>query len=595
MACLPRYVQILRALHEVAADDIRNPTPTQPDRYYQWMISCRDRPSKDSVQKQLRPFLPPHVDFDAAQLVSYMEEEQGTRWGLFAGPDSEDIRRSMRSLIKDWVRADSDNPDGNASNFVEVWGDADQYIFHFAVLCSPQMRSMVAAMVSDSLETFREIFTLEPHHALNAAGQPCVHIAAAMGRLDIVKHLISLDPEVVNIKFGEKAETVLHCAVRSYRTDVTRFLVREVSGVDQSIKDIQDRTPFHLAVTMNHNDARLLYGAMSPKEKSAVNAGGLLHDEIANMTHADIQWTFEITELIIGDRDFDWSTQRRNPYFAALYKHLEMCDWLARFSSTEGIPGRVVANRATVRDASIRMLHKLNDSLVPMRYYNEHGSTVILSLVEHVPVEVFQAIFESLPERSQQNGEILICSSIDLDGDTALELAARRGPEFRRIAEAWRDHDLAPEVLQHFINHKDYRQAAEILFVQGRFKEALTYLSKVERSNWTMCLQARACLALRQYRNAYCALDGADDNSSILRLKSCIASGLNQSVRAMELNRAAYVKEEEMERSYEKAVLQEELCEEALSASVLPPELRKEIGKQMAFGDKRQIGSRILQ
>ena len=546
------------------------------------MISCRDRLSKDSIQKQLRPFFPPHADFDAAQLVSCMEEEQGTRWGLFAGPDSRDIRRSMRSLIDDWLWAGSDNPDDDASNFVEVWGDTYQYIFHFAVLCSPQMKSMVAAMDSDNLETFKELFTLEPHHTLNAAGQPCVHIAAAMGRLEIVKHIISLDPQVINMRFGGKAETVLHCAVDSYRTDVIRFLVREASGVDQSVKDIRDRSAFHLAITRDHDDARLLYGAMSPREKGAINASGLLHDAIAYMTHADIQWAFEITDLIIRDRDFDWSTQSRNPYLAALYKYLDNCEWIARFSSTEGIPGHVIADRVTMRDASIRMLHKLNDGLVPMRYYNGHGSTVILSLVEHVPLEVFRAIFESLPKRSQQNGEILICSSVDLDGDTALELAARRGPEFRKIAEAWRDHDQRPEVLQHFVDHNDYRQAAEIVFVQGRLKEALTYLSKVERSNWTMCLQARASLALRQYRKAYWALYGADDSSSILRLKSCIASGLNRSARAIELNRAAYAKEEEMERSYEKAVLQKELCEEVLRSSILPPELRKEIGKQTA-------------
>ena len=244
------------------------------------------------------------------------------------------------------------------------------------------------------------------------------------------------------------------------------------------------------------------------------------------------------------------------------------------------IPGHVLADRVTVKDASIRILHKLNDSFVPMRHYNGHGSAVILSLVEQVPIEVFRAIFESLPKRSQQNGETLICSSVGLNGDTALELAARRGPE-GKIAEAWCDPDQRPEVLQHFVEHNDYRQAAEIVFVQGRFKQALTYLRKVERSDWTMCLRAGTCLALKQYRKVYCALYGADDNSSILRLKSCIASGLNRSAQAIELNRAAYAKEEETGRSYEKAALQIEFCEEFLRSSILPPELRKEIGKQM--------------
>ena len=131
---------------------------------------------------------------------------------------------------------------------------------------------MAAAMGLDNLETFKELFTHEPYHTLNAAGQPCVHVAAAIGRLEIVKHLISLAPEFANMKFCEKAETFLHCAVDSYRTVVIIFLVREASGIDQSVKDIQDRSPFHLAITRNHDDARLLHGAMSPKEKGAINA-----------------------------------------------------------------------------------------------------------------------------------------------------------------------------------------------------------------------------------------------------------------------------------------------------------------------------------
>lgn len=71
------------------------------------------------------------------------------------------------------------------------------------------------------------------------------------------------------------------------------------------------------------------------------------------------------------------------------------------------------------------MLPKLNDSNVSLRTFNGHGSTVILLLFEYAHLEVLEAVLESLPNRRQQHGEILICVLVNLNGDTGPSLATQ--------------------------------------------------------------------------------------------------------------------------------------------------------------------------
>ena len=62
---------------------------------------------------------------------------------------------------------------------------------------------------------------------------------------------------------------------------------------------------------------------------------------------------------------------------------------------------------------------------MPLRTFDDHGSTVILILFEYAALEVLEAVLESLPKRRQQHGEILICVLVDLYGDTGPSLAAQ--------------------------------------------------------------------------------------------------------------------------------------------------------------------------
>ncbi len=212
---------------------------------------------------------------------------------------------------------------------------------------------------------------------------------------------------------------------------------------------------------------------------------------------------------------------------------------------------------------------------MPLRHYNDYSSTAILLLFESAPVDVLETVYNALPKRRKQSerDKVLICSSIDLDGDSALDLAARRDSRFRDIAVRWRSDDLEPEILQEFIAQKDYRQVVELLFVQERFEKALEYLDgdKVERSDWTLCMTARAYFGLQQYWRAQISLDGALENPAILRLKARIAWKVGQKRQAIETNRAAYANQA---RSYQKALLQRELCENLLQSTILPTEIQ---------------------
>lgn len=332
-----------------------------------------------------------------------------------------------------------------------------------------------------------------------------------------------LDSGCINQGFGAKEDTVLHSAVRGNHTDVITYLVQENPCVDQNVTDIFGLTPLQCAIKENLDTAKLLYVALGPKNKTVMSACDLLCDLIATITHRNIEQVFDTAAYMLADRHFDWSPASRSPYVAALKLFTETCSWLECYQ--RDVPSYVLAQREKERDAAIRLLHELNNGLVPLRQYNHHGSTVTMLLFEYTPLDVVEAVYNSLPERRNQRGETPLCSSVDLDGDSASDLAARRGPLFRNIAVRWRSDDLEPEVLQEFIAQKDYRQAVELLFVQENFEEALGYLSgvKIERSDWSLCMTARAYFGRQQYWRAQSCLDGAHENQVILRLKARIS------------------------------------------------------------------------
>ena len=471
-----------------------------------------------------------------------------------------------------------------SERLIKLWEDSNQYIFHLVICCSPQMRQMVALIRSGDIKSLDEHFATAQLYELNVHGLPCAHIAAELNRTNVLKHLISLNPEILNAQMGDGAYTVLHCALmRSGNENVVRLLVQEMSGVDHSARDNRNLTPFEWALGDSWTDPKLIYNALSPREKGTMNVCDLLHRIVLTMMHSPMDENFEITSLLLEDRDFDWRASahgpHQSPYCSASHKYEAYSAWVT--SHAKEMEPDVVDEHIQYRDAAIRMFHKLNDGLVPLRCYDEHGTTLILTLFENAPFEVLQALYESLPRRRQEKGEIIVCSSMDLDGDTGYELGKRRGGDLEKLALQWRQYDLQPEVLQHFVDQKDYRQVAELLYDQDRFQQALEYLTKVEPSDWTICMRARTLLKLGRHSEALKVLEEVKENSSVLLLKSQIASDLGRRSTAISLNRAAYAIEVERKRRYPQEVLQKELCEEILKLSILPLEMRITVGDHM--------------
>ena len=82
------------------------------------------------------------------------------------------------------------------------------------------------------------------------------------------------------------------------------------------------------------------------------------------------------------------------------------------------------------------MLHKLNDSFVPLRNFNDHDNIIILFSFEKAPLDVLQTVFESQSKQRQQYEEILIYVSINLNDDSDLSLAAQKKSDFLKIVVA---------------------------------------------------------------------------------------------------------------------------------------------------------------
>lgn len=249
-----------------------------------------------------------------------------------------------------------------------------------------------------------------------------MHIAAYMGRLDIVKHVLLQDSGSINQGFGAHKDTILHSAVRGNHTDVITYLVQENPCVEQSVTDIFGLTPLQCAIKEDLDTANMLYVALCPKHKSAMSAYDLLCDLITSINHRSMDQLFDIAAKMLVDRHLDWSRPNRSPYLAALTLYTQMCNWLEILPQRGNIPSDAIARHEKGRDTAIKLLHNLNNNFVPLRHYDDHGSTAILLLFESAPVDVLEAVYNALPERRKQpeRGEVLTCSSVDIDGDSAL-------------------------------------------------------------------------------------------------------------------------------------------------------------------------------
>ncbi|KAL8695824.1 MAG: hypothetical protein Q9201_007949 [Fulgogasparrea decipioides] len=565
------------------------------------------------MKTRLRPFLPSELDFDRPGGIKHTEDERGTQWALLAGPGGTNVEEGMKTWVRDQLKASGDyssSPPRIHFHFQE-WKIPNQYNFHLVVYCSRRMREIISLIEAGDPGLFREKFRPDQHGSFNAAGLPCLYIAAQKGRVAIFEYLLFLETNLLNMKFGPESKTILHFTVQECQPDILTALLQRPRDLDRCAKDIFGRTPFHYTAEGPADSAELLYRALCPEEKSTMSACDLLQYMIQTLSTFNIQEVFKIVRLILRDKEFDWSPQEPSPYTTAIYAFQDWCTKIADLPQEEPNDILLLASFREpfiFRDANIKLARLMVESLVPVRSYDDHGSTAVLVCFQYAPQGILQAMLESLPQRHQRR-EFPICVSVNRDGDCGLTIAKRRSPDFLRIAEAWRDQDMKPEVLQHFIERKDYRPAAELYLHQRKFNEALECLDEIKQSDWTSYTRARAYLGLALSLDeevdenasifvsrfiplanveqsdwslskrtkicpglAQCSLVHVDDNPSILRLKSHIALALEQPSAFIDLNWAAYSAESK-QRLHAKAMLQKELCEQILKPTPLSADI----------------------
>ena len=95
-----------------------------------------------------------------------------------------------------------------------------------------------------------------------------LHIACRAGNLPVVKRLYQLYPEMVNMKYGDKHQTILHCACKNpfASVELVSYLFEIVQNIEE--EDIYGETAFHYLLQYNKTDISILeLFRQSTKEK----------------------------------------------------------------------------------------------------------------------------------------------------------------------------------------------------------------------------------------------------------------------------------------------------------------------------------------
>ncbi|KAL9591342.1 MAG: hypothetical protein Q9179_007819 [Wetmoreana sp. 5 TL-2023] len=223
---LPHYVLVIKELGRTRSLSSINPTPQNPKKHYSLLIQCEDKHAEETTKTRLRPYLPPEFEFDQP----HFENERGTQWVLFAGCAGKEEEESIKSWMVKQLMLRGDYHDAsniNIDNQFSEWRELNQYTFHLIVYCNPRMREMITLIEAGDLGSLDEKLLPDQPRDFNAAGLPCLYIAAQMGQLAIVERRLSLEPELLNEEFGPTSQTILHCAMQGNHTGHYHSLATE--------------------------------------------------------------------------------------------------------------------------------------------------------------------------------------------------------------------------------------------------------------------------------------------------------------------------------------------------------------------------------
>lgn len=529
-----------------------------------YTVFCQDEIAKNKMQKHLLDYVTPNV--------TQTEIEQGTQWTLFAG--AVDL---LYTQIEKWS---SPCPccRQQIRNQRALWKSDIHYVFYLAIRCNPRMQQLIERIRTfDDTESCTD--AQEWQTLLNAAGEPCIHIAARVGKLEVIKRLLLQNPKLLNAKVGAQAHTLLHAVVGPQSSQIVEFLMSKdrKPKVDVDATNIHGDTPLEWAVSNNLSTANTIYNLLTPQDRSNLNPYDLLSNIFENPTY-DADHKLVMAELIMRDLTFDPINACTSPYNAVVDCYLQETQNRKEDRCEKEKDRKADKDCEEEKDAAT-LWNWLNDHNVSLRYFDYHGTTPIAHAVENAPPEFLKTLADSLQRREKG---FLNLSTMDSDGDTPRDLAIRRGdPSIIQIVEEGIKPQKQIEALNHFNSQEDYRSAVGLYFALRNFNGCLECLDLLEESTWRQCMKARTYLSLGECKNARDSLAGIEECNVVLRLKSSIFLADGDYKSAFQANRAAY---EEESRPVERVALQRQQCLIILSASpladCLPPEIKEQTCQQ---------------
>lgn len=563
MSYLPQYVQVMRVFEQWTGCK-RAVEPWNPEDCYNYTIFCKNQTERQDLAKRLQPFILPWINFNVHEPIKRTKDEQGTHWALFEGPGNKPEIEILYSLIEECKNFGGCSCCKHLITHMRRWKETAYHVFHLAIRCNPRMVTMVKRLFTNG---DAELMPGEPewHDLMNAAGEPIVYIATRMGKLEVVRHLLSQKPEVMNAKVGASAYTLLHVVANTEHRSIIQYLMSgdRTPQIDYSARDLHGCSPLEHAFEGSSLTATAIYDLIPLQDRSHLDGYRLL-SRIINHINNDVDYKLTVAKQIIDDLTLLPTNTSSSPYNAALDSYVDPVD-------------------EQEKDAAKQMWKLLMDRAVPIGGYDLHGSTPIARTVEHAPPEFLLDLLNSAEERIKLNKEHLNWLSVDKDGDTPRDIAKRRiDASILGIVEKGIRRQNDAKSLEHFIAKQDYESMVGIYFALGNFERCLDYLDLLGFSEWRQCTKARCYLRLGRRQEALTSLAGLRRCCVVLRLESSIFDEGKDRTRALRMNRAAYQAET---RRNEKIALQRELLSMCLSlhepAADLPTELTELICKHV--------------
>ncbi|KAK0571941.1 hypothetical protein LWI29_023793 [Acer saccharum] len=131
-------------------------------------------------------------------------------------------------------------------------------------------------------------------------GRNPLHIAAIKGHVSVLKELLRVRPDAARI-LTDRGETILHLCVRYNQLEALKFLVETLDDPDfVSCKDHYGNTILHIAVADKQVEAIKFLSTSTRIEVNALNEYGLTAlDFNCTQSYRDFK-DWEIKELLIG-------------------------------------------------------------------------------------------------------------------------------------------------------------------------------------------------------------------------------------------------------------------------------------------------------